>query len=223
MSYYSEKLAAERLKACYELATAAVRTYLQAEIHFVTRRVGPDTRVLELGCGYGRVLRVLIPAAARVAGIDTSLASLRMARDDIVVRRGVWLAAMDAARLAFRDRSFDLTICIQNGISAFGVDHASLIAEASRVTCSGGLVLFSSYSAKFWTQRLEWFEIQAAHGLVGEIDYAATGDGVIACKDGFRATTVSPERFRNLTESLGLASRIVEVDDSSVFCEIPVP
>ncbi len=60
---------------------------------------------------------------------------------------------MDATHLGFRDHAFDLTICIQNGISDFGVDEQQLFAEALRVTRSGGVVLFSSYSDRFWEER----------------------------------------------------------------------
>jgi 2-polyprenyl-6-hydroxyphenyl methylase/3-demethylubiquinone-9 3-methyltransferase len=130
---------------------------------------------------------------------------------------------MDAVSMAFADRSFDLTICIQNGISAFHVDREKLFAEAVRVTRRGGSVLFSSYAESFWDDRLEWFEVQAAHGLVGEIDRGATGSGVIVCKDGFRATTVSGDDFRALAARLGLTPTIAEVDRSSLFCEVVAP
>ena len=33
--YYTEKLAAERLRACYDLAPSRTKTYLEAEIDFV--------------------------------------------------------------------------------------------------------------------------------------------------------------------------------------------
>jgi 2-polyprenyl-6-hydroxyphenyl methylase/3-demethylubiquinone-9 3-methyltransferase len=70
---------------------------------------------------------------------------------------------------------------------------------------------------------LRWFEIQAAHGLIGEIDHTATGNGVIVCKDGFRATTVGAEEFSRLAGELGVTARIEEVAGSSVFCEILAP
>jgi len=44
--------------------------------------------------------------------------------------------------------------------------------------------VFSTYAAEFWSERLRWFELQAAAGLVGEIDYEKTKDGVVVCKDG---------------------------------------
>jgi 2-polyprenyl-6-hydroxyphenyl methylase/3-demethylubiquinone-9 3-methyltransferase len=70
---------------------------------------------------------------------------------------------------------------------------------------------------------LEWFEIQAARGLLGEIDREATREGVIVCRDGFRATTVDADELQELSASQGLNSRIIEVDGSCLFCEIAVP
>jgi len=132
------------------------------------------------------------------------------------------LFEMDAIELGFRDRQFDLVVCIQNGISAFKVDQRQLIEEAMRVTRSGKRVLFSSYSERFWEDRLDWFRIQSEYGLIGEIDEDATGDGVIVCKDGFRASTVGPDDFISLTADFGIVPEITEVDGSSIFCEIVV-
>ncbi len=84
-------------------------------------------------------------------------------------------------------------------------------------------MLFSSYSDRFWKARLEWFELQAEHGLIGEIDWELTRDGLIVCKDGFEAATVGPAEFRILASCLaGVQPVIEEVDDSSIFCEIRV-
>jgi len=221
--YYDENLSAERLKAVYELAPARTKQYLEAEIEFVLRKITGTMSVLELGCGYGRVLARLAERARVTVGVDTSIPSLRLARLFASGARSPLLAAMDAASMGFAGRAFDLTICIQNGISAFHVDRAALFKEAVRVTRSGGAVLFSSYAAEFWKDRLEWFEAQAAHGLIGPIDREATGDGVIVCRDGFRAATVSEEELRTLATALGLEPHITVVDRSSLFCEALVP
>lgn len=221
--YYTEKLAAERLRACYDLAPPRTRAYLGAELEFVFTKTSPSMVVLELGCGYGRVLQRLLPRVRVGFGIDTSFSSLRMALEFVGRGPSLGLACMDAVHLGFRDHLFDLTICIQNGIGAFAVDQQQLFREALRVTRSGGLVLFSTYSARFWEHRLEWFEVQAAHHLIGEIDYQATGNGVIVCKDGFRATSADAMTFQRLAAGVGVAPRITEVDNSSLFCEIVAP
>ena len=219
-SYYADKLSAERLRRCYELAPPPVQRYLAAEIDHVRQEMAPGSRVLELGCGYGRVLRELAPRAGEIVGIDISLSSLLLARAELAGEENIRLVRMDAVNLAFRPRIFDLVCCVQNGISAFGVDRRRLLEAALAVTRPGGQVLFSSYAEEFWEERLNWFRIQAAHGLVGEIDEAATGDGVIVCWDGFRATTIGPEEFSALAANLGCRAEIEVVATSSLFCRL---
>ena len=218
--YYSRKLSAVRLKQVYEVAPVRVRQYLDAEMNHVLEKVRPGDLVVELGCGYGRILPKLAGKAGWVVGIDTSAPSLELARQTLGSASVCSLSRMDAVKLGFHDRTFDCVVCIQNGISAFHVDQRTLITESLRVTRAGGVVLFSSYSEKFWKQRLEWFELQSQAGLLGEIDYDRTKDGVIVCRDGFTATTVDANDFRALTAGLNADVRIVEVDESSLFCEI---
>ena len=220
--YYSKKLSAEQLRLCYEIAPPRVKRYLEAEIEFVLDKIKSSDLVLELGCGYGRVLLKLVEKAKTVIGIDTSHASLCLVRETIGEAPSCYIFEMDAVELGFRHRKFNVVACIQNGISAFKVDQRKLIGEAMRVTRSGGRVLFSSYSERFWEDRLEWFRLQSEHGLIGEIDDNATGDGVIVCRDGFRASTVSPDDFNSLISSFGIDPIITEVDGSSIFYEIRI-
>lgn len=220
--YYSDKLSAESLVRVYEIAPPRVRRYLRAEVEHIVEKIRPGDMILELGCGYGRILPGLARTASSVMGIDTSLASLELGREKLKEISNCHLLNMDAIQLAFADRVFDVVICIQNGISAFHVDQRILIRESLRVARSGGTVLFSSYSDKFWNARLEWFRLQSEAGLLGEIDPERTGNGVIVCRDGFTATTVGREEFLSFVEGIDADTRIVEVDRSSLFCEITV-
>lgn len=221
--YYAKHLTAEGLNACYGIAPPRVKQYLQAEIDFVAGRLRPGDRVLELGCGYGRFLQPLVGKARMLIGIDTSPSSLQLGRSLLGEGTGCRFLRMNALTLAFRERVFDVVLCVQNGLSAFHVDPRTVVGESIRVARLGGRVLLSSYSPKFWEHRLEWFRLQADHGLLGEIDEAATGDGVIVCKDGFHARTISREEFVPLASSVTVKGwKVEEVDGSSVFCEILV-
>lgn len=222
MGYYSENLAGVRLRQCYDLAPPRVKQYLRAEIQHVLSRTKAGDSVLELGCGYGRVTREIAGVAGRAVGIDTARESLELGRS---LAGGVACEyiEMDAVDLKFDDDEFDLVVCVQNGICAFGVDPEALLKEAIRVTRQGGGALFSTYSGRFWAHRLRWFELQAEQGLVGEIDYEATGDGVIVCGDGFRAGAMTEGDFRDLCGRIGLECAISEVDGSSLFCEVRKP
>jgi 2-polyprenyl-6-hydroxyphenyl methylase/3-demethylubiquinone-9 3-methyltransferase len=218
--YYDDNLAAERLKQVYAIAPRRVQQYLEAEVSHVLKRIQPGDAVLDLGCGYGRVLPRFAEKASSTIGIDSSFSSLVMGQRDLAGLPDCFLLCMDAVRLGFHDTVFDVVVCIQNGVSAFHVDQRVLIQESLRVTRPGGTILFSTYSEQFWDDRLEWFRRQSEAGLLGEIDYPKTRDGVIVCKDGFTATTVTPEEFKTLTAGLEADVTITVIDGSSIFCEI---
>ena len=104
-SYYSTILSADRLESCYDLAPPSVQRYLAAEIDFVRRRTVGVRSALELGCGYGRVLRELAGSVSRLHGVDTSVGSVSMARAYLSDVGGVTVVVMDATRLGFPSES----------------------------------------------------------------------------------------------------------------------
>jgi 2-polyprenyl-6-hydroxyphenyl methylase/3-demethylubiquinone-9 3-methyltransferase len=218
--YYRNRLSAGRLKRVYEVTTPRVRQYLQAEVDHVVQNIRPGDIVLELGFGFGRVRPELAWKAGTVIGIDNSITSVLMGLEIFAGVSNCLLLPMDASRLAFASGSFDCVVCIQNGISAFKVEQTHLMSESLRVARPGAKVLFSSYAEGFWKHRLKWFELQSEAGLLGEIDRDRTCNGVIETRDGFRATTVNRGQFQSMADELGVAAHIVEVDGSSLFCEL---
>jgi SAM-dependent methyltransferase len=218
--YYARKLSGERLQRCYEVASPRVQQYFESEIEHLRRRIIHGESVLELGCGYGRVTLRLTDIAGRLVGIDNAEENLALARRLAGPASRCEFLLMDALSLSFAEGEFDLVICIQNGICAFGVDQESLVREALRVTREGGRVLLSTYADRFWGDRLAWFEAQAAEGLVGPIDHAASRDGVIACRDGFRSGRLTPADLLDLAARFPVSAEVRTVDDSCVFCEM---
>jgi len=220
--YYSRQLASNNLKRCYDLAPARVRQYLQAEIDHVLQHIDSSDIVIELGCGYGRVMKQIQSHSSVLIGVDTSFESLELALDFIGRKSKYLLIQTRAEDLPLRNDTVDKVVCIQNGISAFNVDPLMLIRESVRITRKGGCCLFSSYSDSFWDERLDWFALQSEEGLIGEIDWSKTTNGNIVCKDGFKASTFRVEDFVRLADQLQLDAVTCEIDESSIFCEIRV-
>jgi 2-polyprenyl-6-hydroxyphenyl methylase/3-demethylubiquinone-9 3-methyltransferase len=127
---------------------------------------------------------------------------------------------MTARNILFPDQSFDIVLGIQNALSAMKIDPVILVTQAIRVTKKGGKVILGSYSDKIWTDRLKWFIQQSQQGLLGEIDFDKTKNGIIVCKDGFSAATFSSNDFQTLVENRKLKASIEEVDESAIFCVI---
>lgn len=220
--YYSHALYGKNLKRVYDIAPPRVRQYLESEIEYVIEEIKGMDLVIELGCGYGRVMSPVSEYVKEIIGIDTSEKTLAFGKEYLSKVSNCHLFQMNAVQLGFASHIFDAVFCVQNGLSAFRVDSRLLIKEAIRVTRPGGLLLFSSYSPKFWENRLEWFRLQAQEGLIGDIDESKTGDGVIFCKDGLKLTFVGENQFLKLFTSDETNVSVVEVDNSSVFCRVEV-
>lgn len=217
-NYYNDKLNAEKLFKVYDTKIMRIKQYLKAEIDYVRSSINADETVIELGAGYGRIIKEIAPFCKSVIGIDISENNVMLAKEYLKNLPNASVLKMNVHSIELKS-TFDIVLCLQNGISSMGMTPED-IKNIMKLLNFGGHAFFSTYSAKFWDCRLEWFEEQAANGLLGEIDTENTGDGVIVCKDGFRATTRSPEEFEKLGRMTGYPLKIVEVDNSSLFLVI---
>lgn len=215
-NYYAQKLNSDKLYQVYQTEHPRVKQYFAAEIDFIRQELHGHEKVLELGAGYGRIMKELAPFAASIIGIDISKDSVDFGEEYLKDTPNCQLKVMNAHRLEL-DTEFDIVICLQNGISALKGEALNLIEQSLKLLSSGGKAYFSSYSPKFWEHRLAWFHEQARKGLLGEIDSGKTKNGVIVCTDGFTATTFSWDDLNKLGQAVSRLYRIQEVDDSSIF------
>jgi ubiquinone/menaquinone biosynthesis C-methylase UbiE len=74
-------------------------------------RLGPPTRILDVGCGVGTFLLEFSSKGARVTGIDISSEAIREARQRMP-NKGIKLLRMKAEDIDFPENSFDLAISI---------------------------------------------------------------------------------------------------------------
>jgi SAM-dependent methyltransferase len=92
-------------------------------------RIGPDTTVLDCGCGAGRFVRLAAERGARVAGIDASRELVEIAADRCPAAD---LRIGDFESLPWPDAAFDLV----TGFSTFQFadNHVAALVEARRVS-----------------------------------------------------------------------------------------
>lgn len=221
-NYYSQSLNSAKLFQVYQTKCSRIKRYLDEEINFVRRNLNGSEKILEVGAGYGRIIKELAPFAARIIGVDISEASVNLGKEYLKEYKNCDIQVMDAHNLIF-DTEFNIVLCLQNGLSAMKGNPLHLIKQCMNMLTPGGRSYFSTYSEKFWEHRLQWFLEQAAEGLLGEIDLHKTKDGVIVCKDGFTATTFSEADLERLGEESGYPYRIEEIDESSLFLILDKP
>jgi SAM-dependent methyltransferase len=98
--------------------------------------VGAGTRMLDVGCGAGRALRLAADRGADVSGLDASPGMLEYARRRVP---GATIVQGELQSLPFPDQTFDVV----TGFNSFqyAADPSEALREAKRVTAPGGRVL----------------------------------------------------------------------------------
>ncbi len=81
-NYYDQNLNAQKLYQVYHSKYCGVSQYLEAEISFVKNHLQGTEQILELGAGYGRIMKELAPLCRSIVGIDIS-------RENVEFGRGV--------------------------------------------------------------------------------------------------------------------------------------
>lgn len=103
----------------------------------------PETRILELGVGTGRIALSIVRAGYAYTGIDLSplmMAKLRAALREIPgAEERVTLIEGDVAQLPFADASFDVVITVH--VLHLVADPRRVIAEEARVLARPGIAL----------------------------------------------------------------------------------
>jgi len=95
--------------------------------------VGGGTRLLDIGCGTGLILRLADSDGALVSGVDISPGLLEIAADRVPEAD---LRRADLQHLPFPDESFDAVTAVNS--FQFAEDPVAAIADAARVLVPGG-------------------------------------------------------------------------------------
>ena len=116
----------------------------RSRYRFACRLVSSGARVLDVACGAGFGLDMLLAARARPLGVDLSLAALAEARRTAPAAP---LVRADAARLPLPDHVIDLAVSFET--IEHVPDAAALVAELRRVVRPGGCLVLSTPNRAF--------------------------------------------------------------------------
>ncbi len=201
------------LDVCYAAAPVRIQAALAAELEFVRNVLRGTGKVLEIGCGDGRLLESLRDIACEWVGVDLMESYLRYARSRRRVAAGSGFAAGRAGQLPFADVSFDAVLCAQNTLGLLGPEKLPTLREAARVTRAGGMLVFVVYSEFSVVPRVEWYTQMLQQGMMAPIDWARSGPELLLTEDGHASECFRRERLEALFAETGLTARLERVGE----------
>ena len=152
-------------------------------------------RVLELGCGVGRIGHVLAPQIAHWEGADISANMLKVAKERLSGHSNVGFTELARTALApLPDASFDKAYCVAVFIHMDKEDFYLYLQELARVLKPGGLIYFDTWNL---ISRVGWrrFALEAAQYRSADLS---------ARKDVARNQFSTPDEVNAFLEHAGL-------------------
>jgi len=133
-------------------------------------RYGRSARILDAGCGAGRVTKAITARGGRIVGVDINQTAIDVARQTCPDAAFVCASMTD---LPLPDESFDQVWCLRFSFNALPTlaERTGALAELWRVCAPGGCVLVEAfnwhYRGRFglvrlanvldqWSRRLRW-------------------------------------------------------------------
>lgn len=126
----------------------------------------PPERLLDIGTGTGRILKLMAPHIGQGLGVDLSQAMLTVARSklDSAQIRNCQVRLGDMYALPAEDRSFDAVILHQ--VLHYAYDPLLALREATRVLAPGGRLVVIDFAR----HDLEFLRSEQAHRRLGFAD-----------------------------------------------------
>lgn len=114
--------------------------FFTEDINYIKEKLPQGKYVLEVGCGFGRLLKELSAVSSKVVGIDFSSFQLEQAEKELADIPSIELLLMDAAQMKFPDNMFDIVLCLNCSLGNMPGIVDKVLSEMVRVVKPGGLI-----------------------------------------------------------------------------------
>ena len=197
----------------FEQSSSELKDWFQKEIKYLKNNIKPNSKILDIGCGFGRHIKVLADFSKEVVGIDDNEDMLQKAKRKLSNFKNVRLFLQNAKKLSFDNNFFDYVICMTNTFGNFSDGKENALKEMKRVCKEDGKIIICVYSDKALKVRKKSYEKLGLH-------ITKINNGMIYTKEGLISEQFTKPKLEKLFEKLKLKSKILELNSISFLCEL---
>ena len=143
-----------------EFKTPKIDEYHKLEEEEIYRIVKEGSRVLEAGCGQGRIIDLLKDKVAEIVGIEYVEEVARKTAEKFKDVPNVKIICGDVCDMPYiEDNSFDYVLCTFNTLGTIPEpDDFDAVEEFKRIVKEGGKIILSVYSKEALEEQLALYE-----------------------------------------------------------------
>lgn len=188
--------------------------FFQGDVTYIAKELPKGKEVLEVGCGFGRLLTGLSKVSKKVTGIDFSDLQLSEARKRVGHLFNVELHNMHAESLRFPDRAFDVAICLNSTLGNMPGIEAKVVSEMARVVRPGGLI-----AVRVFANTPEVKKAQFANYRRLNLTNIRDDGQVVTTDEGFYSRRFIREELLGLFLQAGLTPIITQDTEGGLLAE----
>lgn len=194
-------------------ASPLYKDWIKKEENWLRKNIKKNSLVLDVGCGFGRDIKLLVNIAKNISGIDYDREAIREAQKNLSRFKNVNLFLEDARNMHFENDTFDYVICMGNTFGNFGKDKLKILKEMKRVAKRKGKIIISVYSEKALPTRINVYKKTKLKIK------SVSKDGTVVISEGVISEQFSKEKLKNIFKKAGLNVKITNLNSISYICE----
>jgi ubiquinone/menaquinone biosynthesis C-methylase UbiE len=136
-----------------EAPTPAYAELFVREKAFLLSHVPEGARVLDVGCGEGKNMKIALERTPHVTGVDVDPKAVADAQENFADKTGVSVQEVDGATLPFPDHSFDVVTLLMT-LPNLEEKKVVVLREADRVLRDDGVFLLSTFAETAFDERM---------------------------------------------------------------------
>ena len=194
-----------------ETACPQMRQWFDKENEALERLADKNSSVLDVGCGFGRHIKLLAPKVRRITGIDNNSTMIEKAKGELSGIGSVALMVGEAHDTGLEAESFDLIICMTNTFGNLIDTKLGALTEMARLAKPGGKIVVSVYSENALDVRISDYKRVGLH--IEKIE-----DGRIYTKEGLVSEQFDKNELGELFAETKLSVEIQKITPLAYLC-----
>ena len=190
-----------------------IKEWFKKEVEYLKKYIKPKSKVLDVGCGFGRHIKVLAPFSEEVVGIDNNEDMIKKAKNNLSNLSNAKILLQDAKKLEFESDYFDYVICMTNTFGDFPNIELDALKEMKRVCKKDGKIIISVYNDKAFKIRKKGYEKVGLH-------ITKIKNGIVCTQEGLISKQFTKKELKELFDKVKLKSKILELSPISFLCEL---